>query len=116
MPVRESAGNGVSHSSPPSYPGTSSAAATGSPDTPSVIVVPDLTRVCPSPEVRTRAEVNARSNVEAATVVVQGLAWSRVDAPGPELPADEFTVMPAAKASRNASSVASYGSPLPEME
>jgi hypothetical protein len=44
--------------------------------------------------------------VVAATVVYQGDAWSRVDAPGPELPAEAETKTPAAAAPRNATSVA----------
>ncbi len=43
--------------------------------------------------------------VVAATVVIHGEPWSRVDAPGPALPAEADTKTPAAAAPRNAWSV-----------
>ncbi len=43
--------------------------------------------------------------VVAATVVIHGDALSRVDAPGPSLPAEADTKMPEAAAPRNASSI-----------
>jgi hypothetical protein len=46
--------------------------------------------------------------VDAATVVIHGAALSAVDAPGPSLPAEAATKIPAAAAPRNASPVAEY--------
>ena len=52
----------------------------------------------------------ARGPVEAPTVVTHGPPWSDVAAPGPLLPADALTEIPALIASRNASSTGSvYG-------
>ena len=51
--------------------------------------------------------VEQRGPVEAPTVVTHGPPWSEVPAPGPELPAEALTEIPALKASRNASSTGS---------
>src|SRR6478735_3366695 len=57
------------------------------------------------------------SNVEAATLVIQGPAWLTVEAVGPELPAEAATKIPAAAALRNARETASTVELLfPEME
>ena len=62
-------------------------------------------------------EVNERGPVEAPTVVTHGPPWSEVPAPGPELPAEALTEIPALNASRKASSTGSvYGEPPPEIE
>ena len=59
----------------------------------------------------------ARGPYEAPTVVTHGPPWSAVAGPGPEFPADALTSIPAAYASRNASSTASeYGSAPPLIE
>ena len=47
------------------------------------------------------------ATVLAATVVTHGATWSRVEAPGPLLPADAETKTPAAAADRKASSIGS---------
>src|SRR3954465_6032939 len=84
---------------------------------PLVSVTPDWSNVAPPSAVRCRVEPNSRGPVEAPTVVTQGPPWSEVEAPGPELPAEALTAMPAVKASRKASSTGSvYGEPPPEIE
>ena len=52
------------------------------------------------------------ATVLAATVVSHGATWSRVDAPGPLLPAEVETKMPAAAAARNAWSTGSSSESL----
>ena len=82
-----------------------------------MIVTPGMSNVAPPSAVRCSVEANARGPVEAPTVVTHGPPWSLVAAPGPELPADALTEIPAWKASRNASSTGSaYGLPPPEIE
>src|SRR5580765_4348682 len=84
---------------------------------PFVSVTPGRSSAAPPSAVRCRVELNARGPVEAPTVVTHGPPWSLVPAPGPELPADALTEIPAWKASRNASSTGSvYGFPPPEIE
>ena len=61
--------------------------------------------------------MNARGPYDAPTVVTHGPPWSAVPGPGPALPAEAFTSIPAAYASRNASSTGSeYGSAPPLIE
>ena len=71
--------------------------------------VPASTKVEPwaLAAVRVRVDWKCRFDVEAPTVVVHGPVWSVVPAVGPELPAEALTLMPAAVASRKASSTAS---------
>src|SRR5689334_7155301 len=89
---------------------------TGLPVSPAVIVTPGLSNVA-VPSCRCRLETKKRSEVEAPTLVTHGLACATVAGPGPSLPADALTEMPALNASRNASSTASvYGSLPPEIE
>src|SRR3954464_15304735 len=88
---------------------------TGAPVTPVVTVAPSLVNVAPSEDVSVRVEEHDRADVEAPTVVSQGPAWSEVAAPGPELPAEAFTLMPAVAASRNASSTGSLYALLPPL-
>src|SRR5262249_26334861 len=84
---------------------------------PFVSVTPGTSSVAPPLPVRCRVEVNERGPVEAPTVVTHGPPCSAVPAPGPLLPADALTEMPAWNASRNASSTGSvYGVPPPEIE
>src|SRR5262245_16942052 len=84
---------------------------------PPVSVPPGMSNVAPPSAVRCRVEVKKRGPVEAPTVVTQGPPWSLVPAPGPELPADALTEIPAWNASRNASSTGSvYGFAPPEIE
>jgi hypothetical protein len=52
---------------------------------------------------------------DAPTVVTHGPACSAVPGPGPELPADAFTSMPAAYASRKASSTGSENGSAPPL-
>ena len=63
--------------------------------TPVVSVAPGLLYVAPSAAVRCSTEPNARSDVDAPTVVTQGPAWFAVPAVGPSFPADALTLMPA---------------------
>ncbi len=56
------------------------------------------------------------ATVLAATVVSQGATWLSVDAPGPSLPAEVATKMPALAAERNARSTGSSTSSLPLTE
>ena len=56
------------------------------------------------------------ATVLAATVVSHGDGWSRVDGPGPELPAEAETKMPAAAALKKASSPGSTTESLPLIE
>src|SRR5436190_22427326 len=84
---------------------------------PSVSVTPGTSSVAPPSAVRCRVEVNKRGPVEAPTVVVHGPPWSDVPAPGPLLPAEALTEMPALVASRKAISTGSlYGCAPPEIE
>src|SRR5215218_705251 len=84
---------------------------------PFVRVTPGLSNVAPPSAVRCRTEPNSRGPVEAATVVVHGPPWSEVAEPGPLLPAEALTEIPALNASRNASSTGSvYGCAPPEIE
>src|SRR3954447_7832756 len=84
---------------------------------PLVSVTPETSSVAPPSAVRCSVEVNARGPVEAPTVVVHGPPWSEVAAPGPELPAEALTEIPAFQASRKASSTGSeYGCAPPEIE
>ena len=76
-------------------------------ETPLVMVTPDIEKWSPLDAARFRVEVKKRSEVDAPTVMTQGPPWSVVPAPGPELPAEAETVMPALKASRKASSTGS---------
>ena len=92
---------------PPVYPGTSAASTTGASVTPVVSVAPCLLYVAPSAAVRCSTDANARSEVEAPTVVTHGPAWLAVPPVGPSFPADAFTLIPASYASRNASSTGS---------
>ncbi len=80
------------------------AAVTNEPVTGSVTVIDDPANACPSPSWAVASKLPA--TVLAATVVIHGDALSRVDAPGPELPAEAATKMPALAAPRNALSVA----------
>src|SRR3954454_10461571 len=76
-----------------------------------------MSNVAAPSAVRCRVEVKARGPVDAPTVVTHGPPWSLVAAPGPELPAEALTEIPAWNASSNASSTASaYGLPPPEIE
>src|SRR3954471_2764371 len=84
---------------------------------PLVSVTPGMSNVAPPSAVRCSVEVNERGPVEAPTVVVHGPPCSAVAAPGPLLPAEALTEIPAFVASRNASSTASvYGLAPPEIE
>ena len=84
---------------------------------PLVSVTPGLSNVAPPSAVRCSVEANWRGPVEAPTVVTHGPPWSEVDAPGPLLPAEALTEIPALKASRKASSTGSeYGEAPPEIE
>ena len=84
---------------------------------PLVSVTPDWSNVAPPSAVRCSVEANWRGPVEAPTVVTHGPPWSEVAAPGPALPADALTEIPALKASRKASSTGSvYGEAPPEIE
>ena len=84
---------------------------------PLVSVTPGTSSVAPPSAVRCSVELNERGPVEAPTVVTHGPPWSEVPAPGPLLPADALTEMPALTASRNASSTGSvYGWAPPEIE
>src|SRR6185312_8600288 len=77
---------------------------------PLVSVTPDWSNVAPPSADRCSVEANWRGPVEAPTVVTHGPPWSEVPAPGPELPAEALTEIPALNASRNASSTGSeYG-------
>ena len=62
--------------------------------------------------------LNARRNVDAATVVTHGAGWSSVLAPGPLLPAELATNTPAFEAPRKAFATGSSGldSELPPIE
>src|SRR5436305_667881 len=84
---------------------------------PFVSVTPGMSNVAPPCEVRCSVDVKNRGPVEAPTVVVQGPPWSDVAEPGPLLPAEALTEMPALTASRKASSTGSvYGCAPPEIE
>ena len=84
---------------------------------PLVSVAPETSNVAPPSAVRCSVEANWRGPVEAPTVVTHGPPWSEVDAPGPLLPAEALTEIPALKASRKASSTGSeYGEAPPEIE
>src|SRR5262245_42248790 len=81
------------------------------------MVTPGLSSVEPSDDFRCSAEVNAPFHVDAPTVVSHGPPWAAVAAPGPELPAEVLTLMPALNASRNARSTGSvYGFAPPLIE
>ncbi len=56
------------------------------------------------------------ATVLAATVVSHGALWSRVDAPGPSLPAEAETKIPAAAAEKKAALVGSSRKSLPLIE
>jgi hypothetical protein len=80
------------------------------------MVAPRSVAVAPPP-VSEIVDWNARRCEEAATVVTHGELWLTVAASGPSFPADAETKMPAAYASRKASSTGSLnGSTPPEME
>ena len=84
---------------------------------PLVSVKPGMSNVAPPSAVRCSVDMNERGPVDAPTVVTHGPPWSAVEAPGPLLPAEALTEMPALVASRNASSTASvYGRAPPEIE
>src|SRR3954466_15749520 len=86
-------------------------------ETPAVIVTPLMSSVAPPSAVRWTVDSKERSSVEAPTVVVHGPPCSAVAAPGPLLPADALTEIPALVASRNASSTGSlYGWAPPLIE
>src|SRR4051812_14599641 len=101
-----------------SSPGRLCASTTGVGDEmPLVSVLPTMSSVAPPSAVRCSVERNERGPVEAPTVVVHGPPWSEAPAPGPLLPAEALTEIPALVASRNASSTASeYGCAPPEIE
>ena len=77
------------------------------PATPAVIVEPTLLNVSRLPAVRVSVDSKWRSDVDAPTVVTHGPPWLAVAAPGPSLPAEALTLIPAAVASRKASSTGS---------
>ncbi|MET3801863.1 hypothetical protein ABID70_001818 [Clavibacter michiganensis] len=77
---------------------------TKSPVTGSVTVMDEPANCCPSPSFAVASKLPA--TVLAATVVIHGDALSSVEAPGPELPAEAETKMPALAAPRKAWSVA----------
>src|SRR3954470_11748787 len=84
---------------------------------PLVMVTPGMSNVAPPSAVRCSTLLKKRSDVAAPTVVTHGPPWSEVPAPGPLLPADAATEMPAFVASRNAISTGSvYGLAPPEIE
>ena len=63
---------------------------------PAVTVAPVIVNRSPFDAVTVRLPKKWRSEVEAATVLVHGPPWSVVPAPGPELPAEALTMIPAA--------------------
>ena len=63
--------------------------------TPSVSEMPSIDIVAPPSAVRLTLFLKTRGPVLAATVVTHGPRWSVVSAPGPELPAEAATKMPA---------------------
>src|SRR3954453_10457868 len=84
---------------------------------PLVSVMPTWSKVAPPSAVRWSVERNSRGPVEAPTVGTHGPPGSEVAAPGPLLPAEALTEIPAFVASRNASSTGSeYGCAPPEIE
>src|SRR3954453_19017649 len=116
-PAARSAWQSASSLPPPAF-GSVAAMTTGVADEmPLVSVTPGTSSVAPPSAVRWSVEPNERGPVEAPIVFVHGPPWSEVLAPGPLLPAEALTVIPAFVASRNASSTASvYGEPPPEIE
>ena len=74
---------------------------------PAVTVTPGTSSVGPFVEVRCSVEKKCLFDVEAPTVFVQGPACSDVPEPGPLLPADALTRVPAAYASKKAPSTGS---------
>src|SRR5690242_4773350 len=101
-----------------SSPGRVCASTTGvAEEMPLVSVTPGMSKVAPPSAVRCSVEVKKRGPVEAPTVVTHGPPCSAVPAPGPLLPAEALTEMPALVASRNASSTGSvYGEAPPPIE
>ena len=63
--------------------------------TPWVTVEPTLEYVSPPGAVSVSSDSKNRSDVDAATVVTHGPAWFAVPAPGPALPAEALTLIPA---------------------
>src|SRR4051794_4761179 len=117
LPVKVPGGAGLLQSM--SLYGAAEASTTGTDDvTPAVIEEPCSVAVAPPvPALRLIVDWKVRCWVEAATVVTHGPPWSAVPAPGPAFPAEAETKIPAAYASRKASSTGSlYGSAPPEME
>ena len=105
---------GVLQSGSP-YPDTSAAETTVLPAMPRVIVDPGRLSVVPSEARSWRVVMKALGPYDAPTVVTHGPACSAVPGPGPELPAEAFTSMPAAYASRKASSTGSENGSAPPL-
>ena len=115
LPAAAPAGIGLTHSA--STPGIDVASTTGAEAMPVVTVEPTRSSVSPFDAVRCAVVWCARLDEDAPTVVTHGPPWSAVAGPGPALPAEAFTEMPALNASRNASSTGSeYGWAPPETE
>ena len=116
LPVALPGASGLWHRM--SSPGMLWASTTGAGvEMPLVKVTPDMSKVAGPSAARCSVEVKKRGPVEAPTVVTHGPPWSEVPAPGPLLPAEALTEMPALVASRNASSTGSlYGCAPPETE
>src|SRR5262245_29612985 len=116
LPIADIAGS-IDWQSAPS-PGMLWASTTGvAEEMPSVSVTPGMSKLAPPSAVRWSVDVKKRGPVEAPTVVTHGPPWSDVPAPGPLLPAEALTEIPAFVASRNAISTGSvYGCAPPEIE